>query len=537
MSTTLLNKAFSYTAVTLAFFFAFNFDNAFWLFNPDKCSQIVAAQSIEIGESYTTCQAINTDLSKDKCQFLIGFPPGYSWLVIGINMVVSNYYKTDVVINIIALLLYFSALFILLKKIGLKDILIGLFFTWHALSSSIIQTLGTPDLLSLALLLWTFVLAIRLFETPRSVIIVIAIGLLTGFNCVMKYSYYPMIAALPLALAALAYFKSSKRMFINAGIALGVSLMVLGAQTMYLKANAGKAAHVSYNQEDGKAPYFDNLKKMQPFPAYALFKDPFKFHIIPSKLEAMGISFSGTVKRIVLFGFSFVIALLSFFVIFKMLWKKKKEFSAICLMVVLLGMTILVNTGSMKALSLLIAPLSTFNDWTYVQELRYFAPSMLAFVLLLMIGFHSIENRFVKYLSATLLASALLYPLPDKLYKMATYGLAKNTFNTKVIHEVRQTGSDEFEREAFAQVFRSSEKRVVFSQNGFISDIYVLQGAVVCRQYNEIVADDFAYTEPLDLIIRVQNNKSEQEETFLKKYNAKAVLELKNSKLYKVALN
>lgn len=537
MSNTLLNKAFSYTAVCIAFLFAFNFDNAFWLFNPDKCSQILAAQSLTNGDGYQSCQAIYTDLSIDKCQFLIGFPPGYSWMANFFHLFMHNYVKIDVAINILALLLYFTALFMLLKKAGIKDLFIALFFLWHAFSSSIIQTLGTPDLISLTLLLWTFVLAIRLFEIPRSILVVLAIGLLTGFNCVVKYSYYPMIAVMPLTLAALAYFKGSRRMFINSGLALLMSLIVLGGQSVYLKSNAGKAAHVSYNKEDAKSLHFDNLKKIEPFSAYALFENPFKFHVIPSKLKAMGFSLSFGIQRVILFTLSFIITILSFFIIFKLLWKKKSEFRLICLIALMLGFTILVNAGSMKALSLLIAPLETYNNWTYVQEYRYFAPSMLAFVLLLMIGYQTLESRLARYLSLGLLTAALLYSAPDKLYKMVAYDLAENTFNTKVIQEVKPTGADQFEWDDFKSVLNSDEKRVVFSQKGFISDIYALQGAAICRQYDEIVQDKFSYSAPLELILRMPDEKSEAEKAFIEKYDAQPILELKKEKLYKVVLN
>lgn len=530
-----------YTSVVLAFLFAVNTDNALWLLNPDKCSQLHAAQSLANGEGYITCQVSSEDLAVKKCAFLVGFPPGYSFVAQILHFFTHDHFSIDRIINLFSLFVYFLGLFVLLRLIKLKPLYMTLFFLWHAISGSLIQTLGTTDLMSLALLVWAFIFTIsKVFVTPTKWRWGALVGLLIGLCCLVKYSYYPMIAAIPIVLVIGGFLQKNKCLHINAAFVLGVSIAVLAVQTIYIKANSGTAAHVSYNAEDTQAEkkllYFDNLNKIKPFPAYALLKEPFQFHFVPDKLAQLGITFSRTLQGLILFGISGVIFLLVFYTHYIQIRELPKD-SVKLHFGMLAVVTIFVNAGSIKALSLLIAPLATFGDWTYVQEYRYFAPAMLCLVIMVMLSVDQLKQYSLKFIGLGLLLIALLYPLPDKLYKIAKYGIAANSYNPQLLREVRVTGGDKIDFTAFPKIFESNNGQVVFSQKGFISDIYALQGAIVCRQYDDIINGNFTYSAPVTLIVRIPNTMSPSEVEFIKKHSASPVLELENEKLYKAVLN
>lgn len=529
-----------YASVFIAFLFAINTENAFWLLNPDKCGQLIAAQSLVDGEGYTTCQVTSEDLAVKKCTFLLGFPPGYSIIAAGLHLFTDNHYIIDRIFNLLSLLLYFSGLFILLRMIKLKPLYMALFFFWHAISNSLIQTLGSTDLLSLALLIWAFIVTLRLFKLPTKWELAVLVGLIMGFNCVVKYSYYPMIVAIPIALIISGFMQKNKRLYISAGLVLSISVAVLAIQTLYIKANSGSTAHVSYNSEDGntkqKLFYFDNLNKIKPFPAYALLKEPFNFHIIPDKLAQLGIKFPLTIQGIILFGISGIIFLLIFYThyiqIRELSWDNIKLHFGILAVV-----TIFVNAGSIKSLSLLIPPLASFGDWTYVQEYRYFAPAMLCCILMLMLSVDQLKEYSLKYVGFVLLLAGLLYPLPDKLYKTLSYGLASNTFDASTLKEVRITGTDKIDFKAFHEAFNSENGQVVFSQNGFISDIYALEGAIVCRQYQDIINGNYKTSQPVTVVLRIPDMTTMEEVEFIGRHDAIPIVRLENETLYKATLN
>lgn len=492
------------------------------------------------GEGYITCQTTSEDLAHDKCAFLVGFPPGYSLIAAGLHLLIDSPYTIDRVFNIFTLLLYFSGLFILLRMIKLKPFYMALFFFWHAISNSLIQTLGGTDLLSLALLIWAFVLALKVFKQPSKWGLAALVGLIMGINCVVKYSYYPMIAAIPIGFAVSGFMQKDRSLYINAGLVLSVSIAVLAVQTIYIKANTGTTAHVSYNKEDGntekKLLYFDNLNKIKPFPAYALLKEPFHFHIIPDKLNQLGIKFPLTLQGIMLFGISGIIFLLIFYTHFVQI--RELPWDSIKLHIgILCVITIFVNAGSIKALSLLIPPLESFGYWTYVQEYRYFAPAMLCCIIMLMLSVDQLKEHSLKYIGLALLLAGLLYPLPDKLFKMVSYGMAANSFDISTLKELKHTGNDKIDFQAFPEVFNDNNERIVFSQKGFISDIYALQGAIISRQYEDIISGNFKNTSPVTVVLRIPNMMTEAERAFISKYSAKPVVTLEKEKLYKATLN
>ncbi len=527
-------------SVVIAFLFAINTDNAFWLLNPDKCGQLMAAQSLSNGEGYTTCQVISKDLAVKKCAFLLGFPPGYSIIAAGLHSFTDNHYTIDRIFNLISLLLYFSGLLVLLGLIKLKPLYIALFFFWHAISNSLIQPLGGTDLLSLALLIWAIIITLKLLKLPTKWGLAALIGLVMGFNCVVKYSYYPMIAAIPLALAITGFLQKNRSLYINAALVLAVSIAVLAVQTIYIKANSGSTAHVSYNNEDEtvekKLFYFDNLNKIKPFPAYVLLKEPFSFHIIPDKLAQWGIKIPLTLQGIILFALSGVILLLIFYTHYVQIKTLGRDDTKLHFGIIA-TVTILVNAGSIKVLSLLIPPLATFGDWTYVQEYRYFAPAMLCCVLMLMLSVGQLKECALNYIGFALLLVGLLYPLPDKLYKTMSYGLTTNTFNPNTLKEVKVTGTDKIGFEKFRQAFDDENGQVVFSQKGFISDIYALEGAIVCRQYEDIISGKFNNSGPVTVVLRIPDMMSPAEMEFIDKYNAAPIVKMDEEKLYKATLN
>jgi hypothetical protein len=358
-------------------------------FNPDKACQIVMAQSLLAGKGLSVPEINLQDFAKVDHPPVVAWPPGYSLLIASILPFTRDVWWSAVIVDLCATLLFFGSWFYVLEAMSAVITLEARALIWGfwALFFSPLEGLTSSDALGLALLSGSIAVTVRSIRHRSSGIwIPIAAGALAVASAAVKYMYWPLAAAVPAALLYLGFRDDSRLRRSGASVALlvaGGTLMVFAFQRLStvgrpdIVLEPGHATLLAaYHGESDLGLHWRNLLRLAAFPAEALGVAGVWPHL------GLRLKLPPLLSILVLPGLSIFVCVASLVALIGMRAPSRRHGDTDALVHKYLWTTVLLvsvlTLGMLSFLSLL-TPLHTVEGhrdgyWTYVEELRHFAP-------------------------------------------------------------------------------------------------------------------------------------------------------------------
>ncbi len=446
-------------------------------FNADKAHQLQAAYELLQGKGVSLESYDLTDF-QPHTRPLLAWPPGYSYAVAGISKLTGlSVYNSSWGLDVLALaalwciLLWFAVLLrFTLVQSAILFLLFGFCRTpWVYFWSA--DTLGT------VLFLFSAVLNVNLMQRRNGKNNLVLFALMQFAvicaMCFLKYSLAP--AYFSLAIAAFSFSWKAKQKHYRTGFILLCSILLsfglLAAYNVTLKANAAELGNL-YQQERGL--FFGNLLMFNAFFLKSLF-------YIEGFLQKAGSHKLEVFIQVLNLALVFLVL---FHIGRRMIKGKADYFSH------LVFWTTLSVCGFLSLLSVAYAQetfIGTYR-WTYVKELRYFAPAVFLLVIYLIQNFQlRLPRTAFSALAFALIGFAVLYGFGLNGYYMLTKNRAGSFENmdgrivraNQFMHErqdsntyfLSMTGNSETDAQATSLAAISGSK-VVITYDGTFPDAY-----------------------------------------------------------------
>ena len=234
----------------------------FLQFDTDKIHQASAAKNLVEGNGLTITQVHVSDLSRETHESLTGWPPGYSLLVASLYYVIKDLWWSCFIIDILAILLFFTVFRKLLSIFSFPPWLINLLMVFNGLTITDSIVLGAPtDLLAMALSLLACLLAISVLKEKNSQYrLTLALALVNALPSLLRYMYIPSAFVIPLFL--IFYRRGQHKYVVRTGfIALLTAFVAIGTSSVFQYLHSGSPVYFLPSQ---KGIFWSNLFWLHP---------------------------------------------------------------------------------------------------------------------------------------------------------------------------------------------------------------------------------------------------------------------------------
>jgi len=202
-------------------------------------------------------------------------------------------------------------------------------------------------------------------------------------------------------------------------------------------------------------------------------------------------------------------------------------------------LTLLVNVALFSYYSVRNPPQSGWIDfWTYVQETRYYAPSMflIQITLVLVMFKPCTKNHIFKYALGGFLGAALCFSVCFGLYRAYKIHVAggPTKYSTRV---------DEVSKavEMINALHDGGATQVVYADGISIHNaclVALRSSARIIQDYDyeTLIKNPLKASKPTTLFVRIHEDLTDLEDAFIKSHSLKPVIELYRSSIYRVDL-
>jgi len=503
-------------------------------FHTDEQYQILSTLYLEQGKGVVLSYADTTDVSK-SIQVPFNRPAGYNYMILPLLKVTNNIYWSIVLfkfIGILALALSWFLIFYYTKGYISNQYLIPLIIIL-GFNNYPYMDYGTSDLLSIAFYWLSFSLSIGIFYSNRKFLCSLLTGIFLFGTYFLRYAYYPIVFIFLFSLFVIIILEDKSK--------LKYFFVTLFTFLILVFVNITKYAF-TLNDNAPKVFYFENVLSFNfLFPIQGLIDERI-FYTFLHRLQ-MDI----LIIPIKLFLSIFVVAVISIGLI-KLIYKlfKTKQIDKENYLWILPITTSGITLAMLLFLSLTTPQQNTdlIQNWTFVKEIRYFAPVFMSILFLIIyLGFHDKElsenTRIKNYLKYILFLSAFIcfiYIIPNKY---SEYKSNKNYFKTGESRLFIQTlGSNEDGKLLQSLIKQSTinEIRPIYittDQTKIIAEILGAEfgGSIIDKKWEKLKT-----SKDVIFIFKLTENSyfKEQEEVILNFCNTKAVKQtnFKNLNIY-----
>ena len=335
----------------------------------DISTQLHATVNFAKGKGITINEVIANDLGNPISKLLSDWPIGYTLLLTPLFKLTNNILWSAMILDLVFVSLLLILIYKVLKQIGVEEQAIKVALLFFAISSTPFIYTSRTGVLSICCLLFAIWYLLKLVE--REHINWIHAGF-CGFLFVLpiwfRYAYMPLVAV-PILFFGLKWLLTRDVNFVkNAFVCLLVVLIsIFGIQSIQ-NAFVGQRNYLAESQ--GFGFHFSNLVYLKEF----LFKG--LFYVDPV------IDFTNK-NYLLKLGFKIVGLLLSTIVLIKLLvtafknrMEKNGNFEIIAMIAICLNLSLLIYL-SLKYSNFHL----TDYSWTFIQETRYFLPSILLLII------------------------------------------------------------------------------------------------------------------------------------------------------------
>jgi hypothetical protein len=335
----------------------------FQLVDTDKLFQAMAGKNLVEGHGLTIKQVHVNNLSNEKYEHLVGWPPAHSVFYAIIYSLFKDLDVSSTVIDIICVILFFIVLVKFLRQLNFPDHLINLLLLFYGCTiPPYVENSTATDFLTLVLFVFNCYLTIKLFTQKNPVLPGILLGFFNVLLAWFRYMYIPVVFIIPGILLWNGWLKKDRKLLLYGTYTMVLAIVgviiLLGLQEPYIVPTE-------------KGIFWSNLLLLDP----VLFSSFMNLKLFLVQLEhKTGISYSkGTsiLRWINLVPFLILVAALSYSSLKRKLlaantWQvfmTIATLSGICIFFVLAFLSVTHNAHYP-------APMRVF--WTYISEDRYF---------------------------------------------------------------------------------------------------------------------------------------------------------------------
>lgn len=331
----------------------FHFDNSF---------SVAAAKNVAEGHGYTLKQVLPADVSQIIYDPLNKWPPGYSWLLVGLMKVTGAGVITALyIVNALMVLVFLAGLYCLLSALTFPARHINWFILFAGFFPYAFLGTWFADLAAVACFTLAIALILQAHNTGRHLYArAVAAALLCSYCIFLKYMYLP-VAILPVIVWGWYALRNRKRVQVRA--ALAGAVIVMGAAVALLWYQSVHSGQPVYVNPTGKGFFPGHLLYVGPLVPASIIDQEF-LSMQMDRLPFLSYTTAKTAVRIVNY---FLLAALCWWII---RCRAVKSLYAYIALIVTLAIAVMLSF-----LSLTFAPyLTEFTPfWTYVEELRYYA--------------------------------------------------------------------------------------------------------------------------------------------------------------------
>lgn len=429
----------------------------------DKVRHIIAAKNISEGNGYAVSFQNAEDFTETIYTPVLGWPPGYSILVGAVQKVVGDYWNAAVALDLLSIVIFYLSiyLFVYWYRSYLDKRATALTLIFLGVSLAPFGQLSSTDLLSISFFMLATVFLFKWLDSSTehfNKLIIAGFFVSALIPPFVRYGYYPVVFIFPIFLGGLFLLTKNRRYLYRSLLLFAVFGAFIALYTYYQYTLTGvtPATTLPERHKDSGPPtlYFENLKHFNAFMFNGLLSD---FFII-NRLSGILALLYNAIKLLITFSFFFLIVNVCVKEI------RSKKIDKVNLLILVIFM---VNVAFLILLSVKNKMDCTQNDigeivyiWTYVIELRYFAPSyFLGFVFI----FYNygrlprIGSLFINGVIAPLVIISIVY---------STYTLASGN----------KTGTYEYTHKEFLAIDKvlkkeSSENKLVLVNGWGVSSV------------------------------------------------------------------
>lgn len=355
------------------------------------------------------------DLSQVTYQPVTWWPPTKTFALVPFYAVTQDLWWAAMLLEWSGIILLFTANFAVLE--ALDTLLppwsrLAVWLFWLLIQAPTVLDTNLYSLalftLSLALAVWS----VRLSRTHWSW--AIAIGLAMGMAAMFRYAYYPYIVVLPFMFTVYAWVKKDLRWVRTALLGLLAAAACIGFITIYNSSQLGTTRLAPVYVDDSTRLYVSNLTRFFPFPVSFLQIQ----RVLGSVFNRLNNPF---VASVILWSIASLFLLVWLRWTWRVVWgfwrRQTPRYSQEVLFFFAVGALVLPMTAAMLTLlSLRSAP---SGMWTFVEEVRYYAPTWIfgtvAIAAMIGTGARTRWDRLLKGILLMVLAGTVVIGIPARL--------------------------------------------------------------------------------------------------------------------------
>lgn len=244
-----------------------------YLFNTrnDMSYQILAAQALYEGHGVNSTTVSADDLSTLHYRPLVGWPPGFSVLLLPFYALYGqNYLAAALTLNILSALVTIFFGRRILKLLEMPLHLINLFTILTGFSIYYFYLKPCTDSIAIAFLIMAVYYTISLYKSSQQAFKKnTAIGLTLMCCAFVKYLYTPVVFVFPVLILAEGFYKKKRYLKISGSTLLVILLVACLSFFIYQKLSSGA---IGYIKEPERGFYPENLLSAHPFIPASLIK-------------------------------------------------------------------------------------------------------------------------------------------------------------------------------------------------------------------------------------------------------------------------
>lgn len=398
-------------------------------FPPDKLRQLSTARQWAKGNGVTMAYAQTDDLANFSLVPIGSWPPGYAILIGTLFKFKLGYVEAAIIADLIGIASFFFGLYLLiiLLRPFTKPYFPSLVFIYFSISYSPFRLIFSTDLLSLGFFILSFALMLNIvvkapeLSSTKIYFLTFVVAALAFLCSFFRFSYYPLSFAIPFIILLYGMFKV-KALRKPALFSFGAFLLFVFLLLSYQKYFTNSLNYLSdYYPEPFDHFQIKNLSKFDPVLANAFFpvfqlKRAIDYRIVLGLVSLFSlfviiVIFQGPISKLI-----------------NQLKRKVIETNPISIFYSTGLVLCAVNILFLTALSLRFHPLpvewASDGLWTYVQETRYFAPTLTLIILfVLTVAFYNSKDysRLIRTLAKAILFLALSFSAVTYIYYLKKY--------------------------------------------------------------------------------------------------------------------
>lgn len=498
----------------------------------DNLLQIAESYSIAKGGGINYPIAKPEDLSKHTLRYFDA-PPGYPLILVPFLSVIKDFVLAEFLLGAIAIVLLFYAWLSILNlfKHYFNDGFIASLFIFWTFAYSPFRYLTTVDIIALTFFSWSIYCLLKILQNgpqKKQLTLLVLLSIVAYLGSFFRFAYYPLSFIPSIVFLIYTIFKGKKYLiyFFISAILVGGGLYV---QSSWINETMGAHNYLEDEYMDDFTIHWNHLLYHDAIFVNSFFSD----YIL---MKALGLSGYGyDVTKEVFLGI-FCISLSIFLLMIKGLVGVIKNIgwlnfqNHLLNFIVVLIVSVGVNTLFLNGLSLRYDNLSEDYTWTWIMLPRYFASTLL---ILQVIGFVLLfynkkgVGRFVKKAIALMILVGLAFNFSHWIYIKTKFSLFSYEENLNNLYEPRGA-IEEYVKFKDRLCKTKGNKVLVYGNEDKNLRLIALQSGVSVIDYRELKI--LTSTRPVDVFFPLsKESKATGMDKFIREYNPESFFIMKNA--------